>query len=44
MVMIRVGLWQCYKGAQSALDMTLVLGSTSVALVHSLTPVAWGQD
>ena len=33
-----------YKGAQSASEMTLVLGSTSIVLVQGLAPVAWGQD
>ena len=33
-----------YKGAQSDLEVTFVLGSTSVALVQGLTPVALGRD
>ena len=33
-----------YRGAQSALEVTLVLGSTSVALVRGLASVALGQD
>ena len=32
-----------YKGAQSDLEVTLVLGSTSVALVQGLAPVALGR-
>ena len=31
-------------GARLASKMSLVLGSTSVALVQGLSPVAWGQD
>ena len=31
-------------GAQLVLEVTLVLGSTSVALVQCLTPEAWEQD
>ena len=33
-----------YKGAQSASEVSLVLGSASVALVHGLARVALGQD
>ena len=44
LVMIKGVFGNSRKGAQSALEMTLVLGSTSVALVRSLTLVAWGQD
>lgn len=33
-----------YRGARSASEVSLVLGSASVALVQSLAPVAWGQD
>ena len=33
-----------YKGAQSVLEMTLFLDSTSVALVQDFAPVALGQD
>ena len=36
--------WQGYKGAQSASEVTFVLGSTSVALRQGLAPVALGQD
>ena len=42
LVMIR-GFGNGYKGAQLALEMTLVVGSTSVSLVQGLTPVAWGR-
>ena len=33
-----------YKGAQSALKVTFVLGSASMALVQGLTYVVLGQD
>ena len=33
-----------YKGAQSASEVTLVLGSASVALVQSLPPCDLGED
>ena len=33
-----------YKRTQSASEMSLILGSSSVALVQSLAPVALGQD
>ena len=33
-----------YKGAQLASEVTLVLGSTSVASQQGPAPVAWGQD
>ena len=36
------GFWQGSKGAQSALEVTLILDSTSVALVQGLTSVALG--
>ena len=35
---------QCYKGAQLALEVSLVLGSASVALGQGLPPVALGLD
>ena len=35
--------WQCYRGAQLALEVSLVLGSASVALVQGFTPVALGK-
>ena len=44
LVMIKGVFGNSHKGAQSALEMTLVLGSASVALVQSLTPVALEQD
>ena len=34
---------QCYKGAQLALEVSLVLGSASVALAQGFTPVALGE-
>ena len=44
LVMIRGAFGHGYKGAQLTSQVTLVLGSTSVALVQCLTPVAWEQD
>ena len=32
-----------YKGAQLALEVSLILGSASMALVQGLTPVTWGR-
>ena len=38
------GIWgHSYEGAQSASEVPLALGSTSVALVQGLTPVAWDR-
>ena len=42
--MIKRVFGNSHKGAQSASETTLVLGSASVALVQGLTPVALGQD
>ena len=42
-MMIRVAFANSQQGAQSALGLTSVLGS-SVALIQVLTPVALGQD
>ena len=44
LVMIRGLLATVTKVAPSALELTLILGSTSVALLQSLAPVALGQD
>ena len=44
LVMIRGAFGNGYKGAQLTSQVTLVLGSTSVALVQCLTPEAWEQD
>ena len=41
--MIRGAFGNGYKGAQSVSEITLVLGSASVALVQLLAPVAWGR-
>ena len=38
LLMIR-GFWQCYKGVQLGLEVSLVLGSASVALVKG----DWGR-
>lgn len=38
-----MGLWYS-GGAQLTSEMSLVLNSTSVALVQDFSPVAWGQD
>ena len=43
-MMIKRVFGNSHKGAQSASEMTLVLGSASVALVQGLTPMALGQD
>ena len=43
-MMIREAFDNGCKGAQSASEVNLVLGSTSVALVQGLVPVALGQD
>ena len=43
-MMIRGAFGNGYKGAQLTSQVTLVLGSTSVALVQCLTPEAWEQD
>ena len=43
-VMIRGPFGNGYKGAQSASEVMLVLGSVSVALVQVLTPVTLGGD
>ena len=37
------GFGQCYKGAQLALEVSLVLGSASVALAQGFTTVALGK-
>ena len=42
--MIGVAFGNGYKGAQSASEVTLALGSASVALGQGLEPVALGQD
>ena len=39
-----VKIWQCYNGAQSVSEVTLALGSASVALVHGLAPATLGLD
>ena len=44
LVLIRGAFGNGYKGAQLALEVSLVLGSASVALVHGLARVALGQD
>ena len=41
-MMIRGAFGSGYEGAKSALEVTSLLGSTSVALVQGLTPVALG--
>ena len=43
-MMIRGAFSNSYNGAQPASEVTSVLGSTSVALVQDLTPVALGQN
>ena len=42
-MMIKGVFGNSHKGAQSASEMTLVLGSASVALVQDLTPVPRGR-
>ena len=44
LVMIRGAFGSSYKGAQSVLEVTLVLGSVSVALVQGLAPVTLDWD
>ena len=44
LVMIRGAFGSSYKGAQSVLEVTLVLGSVSMALVQGLTPVTLDWD
>ena len=41
--MIRGAFGNHYKGAQSAWEVSLVLGFDSVALVQGLAPVAWDK-
>lgn len=43
LAMIRGAFGNGYKGAQSTLQVILVLGSASVAMVQGLAPVAWGR-
>lgn len=42
-MMIRGAFSNHYKGAQSAWEVSLVLGFDSVALVQGLAPVAWDK-
>ena len=44
LVMIRGAFGSSYKGAQSVIEVTLVLGSVSVALVQGLAPVTLDWD
>ena len=43
LVKIRWALGNGYKATQSSSEVTLVLGSASVALAQGLVPVAWGR-
>ena len=43
LVIIMGAFGNSYKGAPSASEVTLVLGSTSMALVQGLAPVASGR-
>ena len=43
LAMIRGAFGNGYKGAQSALQVILVLGSASVAVAQGFSPMAWGR-